>query len=79
MHIYTGDLKKVCRKNNKTFRFWLFNDYLCYGMQYNILTLIYIYLCILQYAYTPSIICYTYTKTEIVRTHTHSVLHIYLF
>jgi hypothetical protein len=26
-----GDLKKVCRKKNKLFRFWLFNDYLCYG------------------------------------------------
>jgi hypothetical protein len=29
--IKEGDLKKVCRKKNKTFRFWLFNDYLCYG------------------------------------------------
>lgn len=26
-----GDLKKVCRKKNKTFRFWLFNDYIIYG------------------------------------------------
>ncbi len=26
-----GDLKKVCRKSNKTFRFWLFSDYLIYG------------------------------------------------
>ena len=26
-----GDLKKVCRKVNKTFRFWLFNDCLMYG------------------------------------------------
>lgn len=29
--IKDGDLKKVCRKKNKTFRFWLFNDYLLYG------------------------------------------------
>lgn len=29
--IKDGDLKKVCRKANKTFRFWLFNDYLLYG------------------------------------------------
>lgn len=29
--IKCGDLKKVCRKNNKTFCFWLFNDYLLYG------------------------------------------------
>lgn len=27
------DLKKVCRKNNKVFRFWLFNDCLIYGCQ----------------------------------------------
>lgn len=26
-----GDLKKVCRKSNKTFRFWLLSDYLIYG------------------------------------------------
>jgi hypothetical protein len=26
-----GDLKKVCRRKNKTFRFWLFHDYLIYG------------------------------------------------
>jgi hypothetical protein len=26
-----GDLKKVCRKKNKVFRFWLFNDVLLYG------------------------------------------------
>jgi hypothetical protein len=26
-----GDLKKVCRKANKTFHFWLFNDLLMYG------------------------------------------------
>ena len=25
------DLRKVCRKNNKVFRFWLFNDCLIYG------------------------------------------------
>lgn len=25
------DLKKVCRKKNKVFRFWLFHDYLIYG------------------------------------------------
>jgi len=29
--IREGDLKKVCRKKNKTFHFWLFNDYLLYG------------------------------------------------
>ncbi len=29
--ITQGDLKKVCRKKNKTFRFWLFNDYIIYG------------------------------------------------
>jgi hypothetical protein len=29
--IRVGDLKKVCRKSNKTFRFWLFNDLLIYG------------------------------------------------
>ena len=29
--IMVGDLKKVCRKKNKTFRFWLFNDYIIYG------------------------------------------------
>lgn len=29
--IKEGDLKKVCRKKNKSFRFWLFNDYLVYG------------------------------------------------
>jgi hypothetical protein len=26
-----GDLKKVCRRKNKTFRFWLFHDYLIYA------------------------------------------------
>lgn len=26
-----GDLKKVCRKKNQTFHFWLFNDYLMYA------------------------------------------------
>jgi hypothetical protein len=26
-----GDLTKVCRKENKVFHFWLFNDYLIYG------------------------------------------------
>lgn len=31
VHIKEGDLKKVCRKKNKTFKFWLFNDYLVYG------------------------------------------------
>ncbi len=30
-YIKEGDLKKVCRKANKTFRFWLFNDYIIYG------------------------------------------------
>lgn len=29
--IMEGDLKKVCRKKNKVFHFWLFNDYLIYG------------------------------------------------
>eukprot|EP01038_Epipyxis_sp_PR26KG_P012646 gene12646-16955_t len=29
--IKQGDLKKVCRKKNKTFRFWLFSDYILYG------------------------------------------------
>lgn len=29
--ITQGDLKKVCRKKNKMFRFWLFNDFLLYG------------------------------------------------
>lgn len=29
--ILEGDLKKVCRKKNKPFRFWLFNDYVMYG------------------------------------------------
>lgn len=29
--IKEGDLKKVCRKKNKTFRFWLFSDYIIYG------------------------------------------------
>lgn len=29
--IKEGDLKKVCRKKNKTFHFWLFTDYLIYG------------------------------------------------
>jgi hypothetical protein len=29
--IMEGDLKKVCRKKNKVFHFWLFNDYLMYG------------------------------------------------
>ena len=29
--IMEGDLKKVCRKKNKIFHFWLFNDYLIYG------------------------------------------------
>lgn len=29
--IKEGDLKKVCRKKNKVFRFWLFNDYVLYG------------------------------------------------
>jgi hypothetical protein len=29
--IKEGDLKKVCRKKNKTFRFWLFSDYFIYG------------------------------------------------
>ena len=29
--IREGDLKKVCRKKNKLFHFWLFNDYLIYG------------------------------------------------
>ncbi len=29
--ILEGDLKKVCRKKNKPFRFWLFNDYVIYG------------------------------------------------
>lgn len=29
--LMVGDLKKVCRKKNKTFRFWLFNDYIIYG------------------------------------------------
>lgn len=27
------DLRKVCRKNNKVFRFWLFNDCLIYGCE----------------------------------------------
>jgi len=31
VYIREGDLKKVCRKKNKTFKFWLFNDYLIYG------------------------------------------------
>ena len=26
-----GDLKKVCKKANRIFRFWLFNDMLIYG------------------------------------------------
>ena len=29
--IKQGDLKKVCRRKPKQFRFWLFNDYLLYG------------------------------------------------
>jgi len=29
--IKIGELKKVCRKKNKIFRFWLFNDYLIYA------------------------------------------------
>lgn len=29
--IIEGDLKKVCRRTNKTFRFWLISDYLIYG------------------------------------------------
>jgi hypothetical protein len=29
--IREGELKKVCRKKNKNFKFWLFNDYLIYG------------------------------------------------
>lgn len=29
--IKEGDLKKVCRKKNKMFRFWLFNDFLIYA------------------------------------------------
>jgi hypothetical protein len=29
--IMEGDLKKVCRKKNKVFHFWLFNDYLIYA------------------------------------------------
>ncbi len=29
--IKEGDLKKVCRRKNKTFRFWLFHDYLIYA------------------------------------------------
>ena len=29
-----GDLVKVCRKKNKTFRFWLFSDELMYGAKY---------------------------------------------
>ena len=29
-----GDLIKVCRKSNKTFRFWLFSDYVMYGAKY---------------------------------------------
>ena len=29
-----GDLVKVCRKANKTFRFWLFSDYAMYGSKY---------------------------------------------
>jgi hypothetical protein len=29
--IMEDDLTKVCRKKNKEFRFWLFNDYLIYG------------------------------------------------
>lgn len=30
-YIQEGDLLKVCRKKNKKFRFFLFNDILCYG------------------------------------------------
>lgn len=31
MFLKTGDLKKVCRRKNKLFRFWLVSDYLLYG------------------------------------------------
>lgn len=33
--IKEGDMKKVCRNKNKTYRFWLFNDQLIYGEQHS--------------------------------------------